>query len=145
MKKVKTIGMVAMICLASFGAVALGIIAVNVFDGIWYRDRNPPKGLHTVQEFRKWKPQYTNAYRVSVRGSIYYLIEGEFARSLPSGPSAFVFDEHGNFVEWTSDCDDYYHPRIVFSKGAKRERINPSELPNEASQAIGASAPQPEH
>ena len=41
-------------------------------------------------------------------GVTYTVVLGRHARSLASGPSAYLFDTNGQFIDWTADMGDFY-------------------------------------
>lgn len=105
------------------GLVAVAIIAMRVQDDAMRGTVEPPWSVLTVDDFRKWRPQYDKAYRVEAGGSAYYLVHGERGRLLASGPSGYVFDERGNFVGWIRDTGDDTYLRIVMGKEAGRTAL----------------------
>jgi hypothetical protein len=67
----------------------------------------PPKDLKTIQDFELWKGKASMGRRTYENsGTNYTVILGPAGRTLPSGPSAYLFDQNGNFVDWTSDLGD---------------------------------------
>ena len=41
-------------------------------------------------------------------GITYTVMLAPAGRWLASGPSAYLFDPNGNFIDWTADMGDYY-------------------------------------
>ena len=93
--------------LLPFGLVAALVIGYVVAERIALSGARPPKDLKTFEEFQTWK-----------RGKI--IREGTFQNSvgtfrvllapagglLASGPSAYLFDDQGRFIDWTPDMGD---------------------------------------
>ena len=48
----------------------------------------------------------------------YVVMLAPAGRTLPSGPSAYLFDEKGQFVDWTSDMGDVSTVRHHFNLSA---------------------------
>lgn len=101
------------ILLMLLGLAAIPVIAMQVRDHGMRGAVEPPWSVLTVDDFRKWRPQYGNAFRIEARGAVYTLVHGERARVLASGPSGYVFDGRGNFVGWILDTGDDSFMRIV--------------------------------
>jgi hypothetical protein len=108
------------ILLMLLGVAAIPVIALQIRDHGMRKVAEPPWSVLTVDEFRKWRPQYGSAFRIETRGSVYYLVHGERARSLASGPSGYVFDGSGNFVGWTLDTGDDSYLRIVMGEAGRK-------------------------
>lgn len=102
------------------GLAAIPVIALQVQDHGMRKGAEPPRSVQTLDEFRKWRPQYMNAYRIETRGAVYYLVHGERARALASGPSGYVFDGRGNFVGWVLDTGDDSYLRITMDETARK-------------------------
>jgi hypothetical protein len=110
-----------------------GLLALPV---AWmqYRDSGlksavePPWSVRTLDDFRKWRPQYDQAVKVESRGSVHYLILGEKARTLASGPSGYVFDARGNFVGWILDTGDERYLRIGFDNDARKSTLGAAQI-----------------
>jgi hypothetical protein len=108
------------ILLMLLGLAAIPVIALQVQDHGMRRTAEPPWSVQTLDDFRKWRPQYENAFRTEARGSVYYLVHGERARALASGRSGYVFDGRGNFVGWIRDTGDDTFLRIVMDETARK-------------------------
>lgn len=108
------------ILLMLLGLAAIPVIAMQVRDHGMRKVAEPPWSVQTLDEFRKWRPQYGNAFRSETRGSVYYLVHGERARVLASGPSGYAFDGAGNFVGWTLDTGDDSYLRIVMGEAGRK-------------------------
>jgi hypothetical protein len=102
---------------AIFAIIGVFTILTLVFRIYSYQSNDyslrPPDDLRTIEDFQKWMPEVREVIETKVRKSTYYLILGK-SRKLPSGPSGYTFDQHGNFVEWSEDIGDIRTPRIVF-------------------------------
>ena len=99
------------------GLAAVPVIAMQVRDHGLRGSVEPPWSVLTLDDFRKWRPQYDKAFRAEAGGAAYYLVHGERGRLLASGPSGYVFDERGNFVGWIRDTGDDSYLRIVKEPG----------------------------
>ena len=69
----------------------------------------PPKTLKTIQDFQAWKGgsiMGRGIYENS--GTTCTVMLAPAGRTLASGPSAYLFDQNGQFVDWTSDMGDFY-------------------------------------
>ena len=99
------------------GLAAIPVIAMQAHDHGMRGIVEPPWSMLTLDDFRKWRPQYDKAFRVEAGGSAYYLVHGERGRLLASGPSGYVFDERGNFVGWIRDTGDDSYLRVVKEAG----------------------------
>lgn len=108
------------ILLMLLGIASIPVIALQVQDHGMRRAVEPPWSVKTLDDFRKWRPQYENAFRTEARGSVYYLVQGERARALASGPSGYVFDGHGNLVGWILDTGDDSFLRIVKDEAGRK-------------------------
>src|SRR5262245_47703127 len=80
-----------------------------LLDQIPLSSARPPKNIETIEDFRAWKRgailgkgTFENA------GVTYTVMLAPAGRYLASGPSAYLFDEQGQFVDWTADMGDYY-------------------------------------
>jgi hypothetical protein len=68
----------------------------------------PPKNLKTLEDFKAWKGDAimgNGTYESS--GITYTVMLAPAGRTLPSGPSAYLFNQKGEFVDWTSDMGDF--------------------------------------
>lgn len=67
----------------------------------------PPKDMNTIDDFRTWKGDaIIGKGTFESGGEEYTVMLGSPGRYLASGPSAYVFEEEGEFVDWTSDMGD---------------------------------------
>ena len=111
------------ILLMLLGVAAIPVLTLQFRDHAMRGAAEPPLSVETLDEFRKWRPQFANAFRIEARGSVYYLVHGERARVLASGPSGYVFDGPGNFVGWIRDTGDDTYLRIVMGKETNRTAL----------------------
>jgi hypothetical protein len=75
----------------------------------------PSKTLKTIQDFQEWKGgsiMGKGIYENS--GTTYTVVLAPAGRTLASGPSAYLFDQNGQFVDWTSDMGDFYTVKNQF-------------------------------
>jgi hypothetical protein len=99
------------------------IIAIPVFllggcllvDEIPRSTARPPKSLKTIEDFQVWKAgKIMGEGTFQSSGVTYTVMLGPAGRYLASGPSAYLFDEKGRFVDWTADMGDFYTVRNGF-------------------------------
>lgn len=121
----------------------IGIIAAVPFlllggcllmDAIPMSVARPPKDLKTIQDFQAWKGgsiMGTGTYENS--GVTYTVVLAPAGRWLASGPSAYLFNEQGQFVDWTADMGDFYTVKNRFDltsghvKNIRREKPNSAD------------------
>lgn len=129
MKKInKNILLVISVILAIFGTIEITQLGYMIYDEIHYSDKEVPKTVKTIHDFRIWQPSYTEAYKVEIRSSIYYIVTGDFARSNPSFKSEYYFDREGNYLAWNIDPGDFTTLDILSDKDTKRSKINIDEI-----------------
>ncbi len=76
----------------------------------------PPKQIATLEDFRKWKVGRIMGHGTYERSRmIYTVMLAPTGRCLASGPSGYLFDPQGRFVDWTSDMGDFYTVSNRFS------------------------------
>jgi hypothetical protein len=73
----------------------------------------PSKGVNTIQEFLRVRPNYERIRKFPVDGRTYFEIVGRLPTDrlvidfvLPSGPPAYVFDDRGLMVDWCGDIGE---------------------------------------
>lgn len=116
--------------------IALMLAGVLGLCAAWmiYRDAvlkqavEPPWSVRTLDDFRKWRPQYDQAVKLEAAGSVYYLIRGEKARLLASGPSGYLFDARGNLVSWILDTGDNTYSRVAAESGAQKSPLRAGDI-----------------
>ena len=116
--------------LRAVGAASIAIVLYSVFVSLRFSDVSPPRDMLSIADFRKWRPDLTDAAKISVRGSTYFAVKGPFARPLPSDHSEFYFDSNGTFLTWNRDIGDISDPRILHPGASSRESISVSDIPN---------------
>ena len=80
-----------------------------VLDCFTMSKARPPKTLKTIEDFKAWKHDSIMGQGAFETGGVTYTVMlAPAGRSIASGPSAYLFDEKGNFVDWTGDMGDYY-------------------------------------
>lgn len=74
---------------------------------------NSPKGkFATIAEYLACGQQPTQVYKALLSDKTYFVAIGSLHHNwlewlaLPSGPTAYVFDETGTLVDWSSDTGD---------------------------------------
>jgi len=129
MKKTnKSILLVISVVLAIFGTIEITQLSMMIYNEIRYSDKKAPETVKTIHDFRMWQPSYTEAYKLEIRSSIYYIVTGDFARSMPSSKSEYYFDREGNYLAWNIDPGDFTTLDILSDKDAKRSKINIDEI-----------------
>jgi hypothetical protein len=116
--------------LRAVGAASIAIVLYSVFVSLRFSHVSPPRDMLSIADFRKWRPDLTEATKISVRGSTYFAVKGPFARPLPSDHSEFYFDSNGTFLTWNRDIGDISDPRILHPGASSRESISVSDIPN---------------
>jgi hypothetical protein len=87
-----------------------------VFDGITMSAARPPASLKTIDDFKAWKgDSIIGQGQFEAEGVTYTVMLAPAGRSWASGPSAYLFDEKGQFVDWTGDMGDYYTEKNQFN------------------------------
>jgi hypothetical protein len=87
---------------------AVAFVFVVVMEIRMRRAVVPPAGVDTFAEFLGWHPEPWGFAMLEVSGVKYLLAYGDSKSVLMmnSGTSAYVFDESGKMVDWTSDSGD---------------------------------------
>lgn len=76
-------------------------------DHIALKSARPPANLKTIHDFRDWKKRAFMGERSYENfGTTYIVMLGPSGRMFASGPSAYLFDQNGDFVDWTPDMGD---------------------------------------
>jgi hypothetical protein len=104
------------------------LISCVALDQIPHSRATPPKTVTDVASCLVWLKNPIDAYKITTDKAVYYQIRGPAGRYLPSGCSAYSFNERGEFIGWTQDDGDYYEPREVYAPDAKAEKISLDEL-----------------
>ena len=116
--------------LRAVGAVSIVIVFYSVIVSVRFGHVSPPRDMLSIADFRKWRPDLTDAAKISIRGSTYFAVKGPFARPLPSDRAEFYFDSNGTFLTWNRDIGDISEPRILHPGSSSREPISISDIPN---------------
>ena len=116
------------ILLMLLGVLGIAIIAMRVQDHGLREGVSPPWSVRTLEDFRKWRPQYEQAVRLEYEGTTYFLVFGERARILASGPSSYLFDARGNLIGWTLDTGDDTYLRVAVDQSARKGSLNISQI-----------------
>ena len=112
------------------GTLFIFVFGVRIYDEVRYGHLRPPNDVTNIQNFRRWNPSFRKAQIVTIHGSTYYAVTGPFARSMPSGPSEYYFDQNGNYIGRNVDIGDFYEPAIFSAKDAQRKPIDIERIPN---------------
>lgn len=99
------------------GLLALiGLLLLSVLvDLIPFSAARPPRNLTTLEEFRTWKQgDIKGKGTFENSGVTYTVMLAPAGRYLASGPSAYLFDQKGQFVDWTHDMGDFYTAKNRF-------------------------------
>ena len=123
------------ISLMLLGVVAIAFMAMRAKDSDLRAAVEPPFSVRTLDQFRKWRPQYEKALTLEREGSTYYVVFGERARALASGPSSYLFDARGAFLGWMLDTGDDNYLRIAVDPDARKGSISTSQIPSGAAPA----------
>ena len=138
----KTFGYAMVILLACAGIFLGSAILWGILEEGWvYSDALPSKHMKTAEEFIKWQNLTGTVERADLRGAVYYMITGPFARSLASGHSAYVFDKKGNLVAWTKDIGDFRNGIIETFYENKFPNITAQDFLNEIGLTLNAAQP----
>jgi hypothetical protein len=101
-RTVTRIGIILFVPIALIG----GCVA---FDAVLISRAKPPESVRTLEDFLVWKSGSVRGKGTFESGGVIYTVMlGQPARSLASGPSAYLFDTNGLFVDWTADMGDFY-------------------------------------
>lgn len=111
MKAVKILSVV-------FGILLLIPVLVLTSNRFLFSDKIPPDHILTIQQFKEWQPAYTITYKVTVNGETFYIVTGEYARTLPSSKSEYYFNSKGTYINWNKDPGDFITLPII--RGGKR-------------------------
>lgn len=92
--------------------IALPIALIGgslLLDQIPMSKARPPKDLRTIRDFEAWKQgEIIGEGTFTSAGKTYTVMLAPAGRYLASGPSAYLFDEQGEFIDWTYDMGDFY-------------------------------------
>jgi hypothetical protein len=116
------------VVLMGVGLLALPLLWMRYEDGALQRAITPPWSVQTLDDFRKWRPQFDQALKLEARGATYYLVFGERARVLASGKSAYLFDERGTLLGWVRDIGDDQYLRIAIDNDARKGALDARKI-----------------
>ena len=125
--------------LRAVGAGSIAMVLYSAFVSFRFSHVSPPRDMLSIADFRKWRPDLTDAAKISVRGNTYFSVKGPFARPLPSDHSEFYFDSNGTFLTWNRDIGDVSEPRILHPGTSSREPIPISSIPDQVAGQNGTS------
>jgi hypothetical protein len=109
------------------GALLLaGLVTYLVVEWRLIRRTNPPQGVTDIHTFMKWRPETQQFVILQTINGEYLMANGEMRGTLPSGPSAYVFDRSGQLVDWSPDIGDA--PAFDQRWQAQRSMGSPSTL-----------------
>jgi len=95
------------------------IVVAWVGAEVYSYQRAVPRGIGTLRDYIAWRPESKCVAMTDSQGREYVIAYGPFAGVLlASGPSAYVFDDEGQFTEWSSDIGD--SPRFDKKWSAQR-------------------------
>ena len=101
-----------------------------LLDGIPMRAARPPKNMATIEDFRVWKgPAIKGTGTYESAGVTYTVVFAPAGRLHASGPSAYLFDPQGRFIDWTSDTGDFPTVRFGFDLTSGRVKNIQREKP----------------
>ena len=104
------------------GCLLLDLIPMSV--------ARPPKSLKTIAEFQNWKRSHIiGKGTFESSGVTYTVMLAPAGRYLASGPSAYLFDEQGQCVDWTADIGDFYTVKNRFDLTGVRVTLITREKP----------------
>ena len=95
--------------LIGLGAILALLFGRILIDRSLMSAARPPENLQTLEEFKAWKQGEIHGQGTFQHSGVTYtVLLAPAGRILCSGPSAYLFDEEGRFVDWTSDMGDFY-------------------------------------
>lgn len=110
------------------GLAALVVLALQWSDSERRQLVEPPPGMATLADFRRWQPAKDEATRIDNGGVIYYLVRGDTGRTLASGPAGYVFDARGHFIGWSRDLGDDHQLAIAADGRGQRTTVKLPEI-----------------
>ena len=94
---------IALVVLASSGV----LLILLLIEMIPLSRAKPPADLKTIEDFRRWqKAAIVGEGTFEDSGETYTVVLGPSGRYFASGPSAYLFDKDGVFLDWTPDMGD---------------------------------------
>lgn len=90
------------------GVLVAVLVGSVLLDQIPASAARPPKNLKTIEQFRTWKKDAIRGKGTFEHSGVTYTVMlAPAGRYLASGPSAYLFDRNGQFVDWTADMGDF--------------------------------------
>jgi len=77
-----------------------------IFNNIYFSDTKPPRNIFTINEFKDWKPSFTQTQKVILKENTIFIVQGDYSRFFPSPKSEYYFDQKGNYINWNKDPGD---------------------------------------
>lgn len=92
----------------------------------------PPDTMKTIEDFQAWKVgAILGGGMFESEGVTYTVMLAPAGRYLASGPSAYLFDERGQFFDWTADMGDFFTVKnrldLTGGIGPNIQRENPQQ------------------
>ena len=94
-----------------FIVTALLIVSWLATEYLMHRRVVPPESVKSLQSFLAWQPSADQFEVIHADGGQHLIAWGHGGAILPSGPSAYVFDDSDRLVDWSSDIGD--NPQFV--------------------------------
>ena len=116
-------------CLRGLGLFMVFGIVLSAFNIRRQWHLLPPEHVKDIASFHEWRPELTEATRMEIRGSVYFSVQGNYARTMASAKSEYYFDSNGNYFGWNVDPGDNKTPALFFSPDAKRSKVSIEEIP----------------
>ena len=90
--------------------VMVGLLVGSLLiDRIPLSAARPPRNLKTIEDFQVWKRGAIKGKGTFQSSGVTYIVMlAPAGRYLPSGPSAYLFDDKGQFVDWTADMGEFF-------------------------------------
>jgi hypothetical protein len=110
--------------------IALLLVAAwLVAESLLHRRTIPPKGVIDIGSFLEWRKDTHRFVILADSKNKHLMATGPGGGLMPSGPAAYVFDDHGRLVDWSPDIgdDDAFDQRW----NAQRARSSGSALPRD--------------
>lgn len=112
-------------CVGAVFLVPLVFFAVHLtVDLMMVRSTRPPASVKTIADFQAWKGKKVMGRRTYETGGTNYIVMlAPAGRTLASGPSAYLFNQNSNFVDWTSDMGDFKTRKFGFDLSGGRVKM----------------------
>jgi hypothetical protein len=91
----------------------------------------PRRDIKTAGDLFLWQKPDAPVARGEIRGAVYYMVRGPYERIFPSDTSAYIFDNKGNLVDWTTDFGDYRSGLVEIFYQGKFPKISVTEFMSE--------------